>query len=261
MKVTWLCSRKVEGQVLGYYTEKQIETEKDLVRSDLLDAMHRMSERNARYLKKGNMTLFGAMFYYSDSDRRQDKCIKELYRCMDGEDSFDILEAKSKEKDDYVEKSPINDTKEVLDAYLFTCYKTMYMPVTVSVPDDSTEDDIKKALHDKMSQNYDYKSNPYHLGDEIIPAPSCAAWEEELTLAERIEQGMDDISKLYMYEYEWLKHYKKMIFGRYYDDEYEIDWESMRRISLQEIEDSKRDAEEIDDYFYERSDSDGSEDE
>lgn len=261
MRVTWLCSRKVKGQVSGYYTEKQIQSEKDMVRNELLDAMRRMSKRNAEYLKKGNMILFGSMFYYSDPDCRQDKCIKELYRCMDGEVPSDILGAKNREKDDYVEKSPVNDTKEVLDAYIFTCYKTMYMPVTVSVSDDSTEDDIKRALLDKMLQNYDYKNDPYHLSSETMPTPSCVTWKEELTLAERIEQGLDDISKLYMYEYEWLKYYKTIIFGRYYDDEYEIDWESMRRISLPKLENAERSAEEIDDYWYERSDLDGSEDE
>lgn len=32
MRVTWLCSRRVEGEIEGYYTEKQIESEKDRVK-------------------------------------------------------------------------------------------------------------------------------------------------------------------------------------------------------------------------------------
>ncbi len=261
MRVTWLCSRKVEGQVFGYYTEKQIASEKDRIRNELLDSMHQMSEWNAECLKKGSMTFLGTMFYYSDPVCRQDCCIRELYRGKDGEESLDCSREKNGAKDDYPEKVSDNDTKETLDKYIFTCYKTMYMPVTVIVPDNSTEDDIEKALYDKISQNYDYQNDPYHLNDEIIPVPDCAAWERELTLAERIGQGLEDISKLYMYQYEWLKYYRKTIFGRYYDDEYEIDWESMQRFSLPELEDPEKDIEEIDDYWYERSDLDGPEDE
>ena len=261
MRVTWLCSRKVEGQVSGYYTKKQIESDKDRIMNELLGSMHRMSKWNAECLKKGSMTCFGTMFFYSDPACRQDHCIKELFRCKDEEGFLNSSEEKIKAKDDLAEKSPVNDTDQGLYKYIFTCYKTMYMPVTVTVPDDSTEDDIKKALHDKMSQNYDYQNDPYHLSDEIIPVPACATWERELTLAERIEQGIDDISRLYMYQYEWLKYYRKMIFGRYYDDEYEIDWESMQCFSLPELEDPEKDMEEIDDYWYERSDLDGPEDE
>lgn len=64
-----------------------------------------------------------------------------------------------------------------------------------------------------------------------------------------------------MYQFEWIKYHGKMIYGKYYDDEYEIDWESMRRVSLPEPEDPDRDMEEIDDYWYDRSDLDGPEDE
>lgn len=261
MKVTWLCSRRVEGEVEGYYTERQIESERDTVQNELLKLMHSQTKWDVKYLKKGDMFHFGDMFYYGDSESRQDKCVKELFRCKDGDDSPDGLEEKVHMQVDYDEKFPVKDTKEGLYKYIFRCYKTMYMPVTVNVPDDSTKDDIKKALYNKMSQNYDSMNDPYHLSGEIIPVPACAGWEEELTLADRIEQGLEDISRLYMYQFEWLKYYKKTIFGRYYDDEYEIDWGSMRRISLEEPEDPENDVEEIDDYWYERSDLDGSEDE
>lgn len=259
MKVTWLCSRKVEGQVSGYYTQKQIESEKDRVRNELLDSMHQMSKWNVECIKKGSLACFGTMFDYSNPDCRQDRCIKELFRCNDKDGSFNTSEGMVKETDVSAEKTSVNETKEVLDEYTFTCYKTMYMPVTVTVPDDSTEDDIKKVLYDKMSRNYDFQNDPYHLNDEIIPLPDCAAWERELTLAERIEQGIDDISGLYMYQYEWLKYYRSMIFGRFYDDEYEIDWKSMHCFSLPELEDPEKDMEESDDYWYERSDLDDSE--
>ena len=261
MRVIWLCSRRVKGQVSGYYTEKQIVSEKEMVRTELLNMMHRQSKRDTELLKKGSAFFSGTMFCYSETDSRQDKCIKELFRCKDGEDFLDILEDKTRVKNDYTEKSSVKDMKEALNKYIFTCYKTMYMPVTVSVPDDSTEDDIKKALFDKMSQNYDYENDPYHLIAEILPVPACAAWEEELTLADRIEQGLDDISTLYMYEYEWLKYYKKSISGRYYDDEYEIDWESMQQIPYNEFEEPETDREETDDYWYERSDVDSPEEE
>lgn len=260
MKVTWLCSRRVEGEVEGYYTERQIESEKDKVKNELLDLMRRQSKRNAEYLKKGDMFNFGTMFYYGDSDSRQDICIKELFRCKDGEEYFDSTEEKSDMKDDNDEKFPVKDTEEVLDKYIFRCYKTMYMPVTVNVPDDSTDDDIKKALHEKMSQNYDYMNDPYHMRGETIPVPDCVTWKEELTLADRIEQGLEDISRLYMYQYEWLKYFKKKISGRYYDDEYELDWESMRHISYPEPGDPESNMEGIDNYWYERSDLDGPED-
>lgn len=256
MKVTWLCSRKVEGQVLGYYTEKQIESGKDRVRNELLDSMRRMSEWNAECLRKGSMSFFGTMYYYSDPTCRQDCCIRELSRCRDEEKSSDRSGEKDSARNNHLKRFPADEAKEPVAKYIFTCYKTMYMPVTVSVPDDSTEDEIKAALHEKMSQNYDYQNDPYHLSGEIIPVPPCATWERELTLAERIEQGIEDISNLYMYQFEWLKYYKKTIFGKYYDDEYEIDWESMQRFSLPELEDPEKDVEEIDDYWYERSDLD-----
>ncbi len=261
MRVTWLCSRKVEGQVSGYFTEKQIESEKERVKNELLDLMHRQSKRNAEYLKKGDLFNFGTMFYYGDSDNRQDKCIRELFRCKDREEFSDSSEDNSCMQDVNDEKFPVKDTEEALDKYIFRCYKTMYMPVTVNVPDDSTDEDIKRTLYGKMSQDYDYGNDPYHMRGETIPVPDGAAWKEELTLADRIERGIVDISRLYMYEYEWLKYFKKKIFGRYYNDEYELDWESMRHISSPELEDSESDREEIDDYWYERSDLDGSEDE
>lgn len=261
MRVTWLCSRRVEGEIEGYYKEKQIESEKDRVKKELLAMMHRQTKWDVEYLKKGDMFNFGDMFYYGDSDSRQDKCIKELFRCKDEEEFSDSLEEKVHIKNDYNGKSFDKDMEEDLYKYIFRCYKTMYMPVTVNVPDDSTEDEIKRALHDKMSQNYDGMNDPYHMSGEILPAPPCAAWKEELTLVDRIEQGLEDISRLYMYQFEWLKYHGKIIYGRYYDDEYEIDWESMRRVSLPEPEEPDSDMEEIDDYWYERSDLDGPEDE
>lgn len=261
MRVTWLCSRRVEGEVVGYYTEKQIESEKDRVKKELLAMMHRQTKRNVECLKKGDMFNFGTMFYYGDSDSRQDKCVKELFRCKDGEEFPGSLEEKAHIKDDHNHKFPVRDTEAGLSKYIFRCHKTMYMPVTVNVPDDSTEDEIKRALHDKMSQNYDGMNDPYHMSGEMLLPPPCAAWKEELTLADRIEQGLEDISRLYMYQFEWLKYHGKMIYGSYYDDEYDIDWKSMWRVSLPETEDPERDMEEIDDYWYERSDLDGPEDE
>ena len=78
MRVTWLCSRKVEGQVFGYYTKRQIESDKDRIMNELLGSIHQMSKWNAECLEKGSMTSFGTMFYYSGPACRQDHCNKTL---------------------------------------------------------------------------------------------------------------------------------------------------------------------------------------
>lgn len=259
MKVTWLCSRKVEGKISGYYTEKQVEYKKDMVRDELLNSMRMQSGLDAEHLKKGEICLFGTLFYYGAPGRRQDKCIRELYRCGDGEVPFTVPEETIEAKTDHPKSPLLQKTAEILEEYVFKCYKTMYMPVTVTVPDDSAEDDVKKALYEKMSLNYDYRADPYHMGSEMIPPPPGASWNEEMPLTDRIGRGIEDISRLDMYEYEWLKHYKKPISGRYYDDEYEIDWDSMQHIPHNEFEDPEKDKEETDDYWYYRSDSDSDE--
>lgn len=54
MRVTWLCSRRVEGEIEGYYKEKQIESEKDRVKKELLAMMHQQTKWDVEYLKKSS---------------------------------------------------------------------------------------------------------------------------------------------------------------------------------------------------------------
>ena len=43
MRVTWLCSRKVEGQVFGFFTNKQTESDKYWFMKEWLVSMLRRS--------------------------------------------------------------------------------------------------------------------------------------------------------------------------------------------------------------------------
>ena len=168
--------------------------------------------------------------------------VKELYRCGDGENIPDYLgEYRFPELDEegclprlYEMKKYNFSGLEFSDRYNFwlCIYRTNCIPVSVTVPDNSSDEYIREKIMEKITLNLDEFAEMSKKGDSR----------------------------------EWYRYIKRPVFGTVYEEEYEPDWDSVQMTD--EEEERKERERELwlkyhpydvpdDDYFSYRSDLDG----
>lgn len=255
MKVVWLCSRTREEEKGLYCPVQMYENEREKLYEDVIRYEKILNREVVDRIEHGFMRA--GIFNSGWDDDRPDTLIKELYRCSD-EEEVNLLSEERKTPENVEE--PLFVTKEMGEnetvydrrEYYFTVQTTMYMPVMVTVPDDSTDDDIKKAVLEKLKTWYNvFKLPPYFLKDYV--SEGC------VTLDQRIAAGELTIYDVDLFQWEWFKYHERPIFGELYETELEL--LSSRRSPYYNAMDpdwkpEEKEYEEIDDYYLYRSDCD-----
>lgn len=259
MKVVWLCSRT---QLTFFshllFSDEFYKNNKADIEALMAYDLKREEYEDAKQIKNGYVEKFNSSFGRS---KYNFACVKELCRAKDEEDIEIFTEREFPETFD--EERPINtDNTNRLGEYDICMEKTMYMPVMVTVPDDSTEDEIKQALMEKMNRvdtenkygirpvpikTIESKIKPSYTIDgigyddfgHVMEPYDVVKWGRKEDALEYDEKTCD------IFQYEWYKYYKRPIFGKIYETEYEVCWELSRcRLSYSRIEKIREEREE-----------------
>lgn len=277
MKVVWLCSRlqaKTFSHLLisdEYYENNKSDIEKEIAYS--------LKKEEYEAAKQVKNCCIKDKFEFEGSFEMKPiyECVKELCRVSDNEEIDLLTEREFPETFD--EEEPVSkDNSDRLSEYDIYVEKIMFMPVMVTVPDDSTDEEIKQALMEKMNRidkdnkygiypipvEYSEVEGPFDfIDDPDEPAIIVSKWGRKEDVLEYDEKSCD------ICELEWYKYYKRPILGKFYDTKYQVDWEySHCRLSydLIEEENEEREVEKIiradkkpDPYFsFDGGDVDGS---